>query len=139
MAEKFVSKRNLDFLLYEVHGVERLSTLPYFEDHTRETYDLVMDTALKLSRNLLYPYLRISGNRSLPWSAVDAKAEPQSAPTMPPDPIASKASLPGSRPRSSFIVSIARSPIRVANMSSPMTMKRGTGSSVKDMTDCIEL
>ncbi len=58
MAEKFVSKRNLDFLLYEVHGVERLSSLPYFEDHTRETYDLVMDTALKLARNLMYPYLR---------------------------------------------------------------------------------
>jgi butyryl-CoA dehydrogenase len=58
MADKFVSKRNLDFLLYEVHGVERLSTIPYFEDHTRETYDLVMDTALKLSRNLMYPYLR---------------------------------------------------------------------------------
>lgn len=58
MAEKFVSKRNLDFLLFEVHRVERLSTLPYFEDHTRETYDLVMDTALKLSRNLMYPYLR---------------------------------------------------------------------------------
>ncbi len=37
MAEKFVSKRNLDFLLYEVHGLERLSQLPYFEDHTRET------------------------------------------------------------------------------------------------------
>jgi alkylation response protein AidB-like acyl-CoA dehydrogenase len=58
MAEKFVSMRNLDFLLYEVHGVERLSALPYFEDHTRETYTLVMDTALKLARNLLYPYLR---------------------------------------------------------------------------------
>jgi len=58
MAGKFVSKRNLDFLLYEVHGVERLSQLPYFEDHTRETYNLVMDTALKLARNLMYPYLR---------------------------------------------------------------------------------
>lgn len=58
MAEKFVSKRNLDFLFHEVHGVERLSTLPYFEDHSRETYDLVMDTALKLARNLMYPYLR---------------------------------------------------------------------------------
>ncbi len=58
MAEKFVSKRNLDFLLYEVHGVERLSQLPYFSDHNRETYDLVVDTALKLARNLLYPYLR---------------------------------------------------------------------------------
>ena len=58
MAEKFVSRRNLEFLLYEVHGVEQLSALPYFADHTRETYDLVMDTALKLARNLLYPYLR---------------------------------------------------------------------------------
>ena len=58
MAEKFVSRRNLEFLLYEVHGVERLSALPYFADHTRETYDLVMDTALKLARNLMYPYLR---------------------------------------------------------------------------------
>ena len=58
MPEKFVSKRNLDFLLYEVHGVERFSALPYFEDHTRETYDLVVDTALKLARKLMYPYLR---------------------------------------------------------------------------------
>jgi alkylation response protein AidB-like acyl-CoA dehydrogenase len=58
MAGKFVSKRNLDFLLYEVHGVQRLSQLPYFEDHSRETYNLVMDTALKLARNLMYPYLR---------------------------------------------------------------------------------
>jgi alkylation response protein AidB-like acyl-CoA dehydrogenase len=58
MPEKFVSKRNLDFLLYEVHDVERLSKIPFFEDHTRETYDLVLDTALKMGRNLLYPYFR---------------------------------------------------------------------------------
>ena len=58
MSEKFVSKRNLDFLLYEVHDVERLSSLPYFEDHTRETYELVLDTALKMSRDLMYPYLK---------------------------------------------------------------------------------
>ena len=58
MTEKFVSKRNLDFMLYEVHRVERLSELPYFGDHSRETYDLVTDTALKLARNLIYPYLR---------------------------------------------------------------------------------
>ena len=58
MPEKFVSRRNLEFLLYEVNRVEQLSALPYFADHTRETYDLVMDTALKLARNLIYPYLR---------------------------------------------------------------------------------
>lgn len=58
MADKFVSMRNLDFLLFEVHGIERLSELPYFGDHTRETYTLVLDTALKFGRNLLYPYVR---------------------------------------------------------------------------------
>ncbi len=58
MAKKFLSERNLDFMLYEVHDVERLSSLPYYEDHTRETYDLVVNTALRLARNLMYPYLR---------------------------------------------------------------------------------
>ena len=58
MSEKFVSRRNLDFLLYEVHDVERLSSLPYYEDHTRETYKLVLNTALKMSRDLMYPYLK---------------------------------------------------------------------------------
>jgi alkylation response protein AidB-like acyl-CoA dehydrogenase len=58
MAEKFVSKRNLDFMLYEVHDVERLSTLPYFQDHTREVYDLVINTAVKMARDLTYPYLQ---------------------------------------------------------------------------------
>ncbi|MGA3112974.1 MAG: acyl-CoA dehydrogenase [Syntrophobacteraceae bacterium] len=58
MAKKFVSERNLDFMLYEVHDVERLSSLPYYEDHNRETYDLVVNTALRLARNVMYPYLK---------------------------------------------------------------------------------
>lgn len=58
MAEKFVSKRNLDFMLYEVHNVERLSAQTYFEDHTREVYDLVVNTAMKMARDLTYPYLQ---------------------------------------------------------------------------------
>lgn len=58
MAKKFLSERNLDFMLYEVHDVERLSSLPYYEDHNRETYGLVVDTALKLARNMIFPYLR---------------------------------------------------------------------------------
>ncbi len=57
MSEKFVSRRNLEFLLYETHNVERLSNLAYYEDHTRETYQLVLDTAQKLARDILYPYL----------------------------------------------------------------------------------
>ena len=58
MSAKFVSRRNLDFLLYEVLDVERLSANPYYEDHSRETYDLVLDTALRMARDLLYPCVR---------------------------------------------------------------------------------
>ncbi|MFH1091815.1 MAG: acyl-CoA dehydrogenase [Pseudomonadota bacterium] len=58
MAEKFVSERNLKFLLYEVLGVETLTGYPYFEEHSRESFDLVLDTALKLGRDLLRPYLQ---------------------------------------------------------------------------------
>ena len=58
MAEKFVSRRNLEFLLYEVHRVERLSAQAYFSDHARETYDLVLDTAMKMARDLMYPLLQ---------------------------------------------------------------------------------
>jgi len=55
LAEKFVSERNLKFLLYEVFGAEDLCTYPYFEEHSREVFDMVLETALKMGRNLLFP------------------------------------------------------------------------------------
>lgn len=58
MAERFVSERNLKFLLYEVFDVESLTRYAYYQDHSRETFDLVLDTALRLARDLLRPVLR---------------------------------------------------------------------------------
>lgn len=55
MAEKFVSMRNLKFLLYEVFDAQSLTRAQYFQQHTRKTFDMVLDAALKLSRNLLHP------------------------------------------------------------------------------------
>jgi butyryl-CoA dehydrogenase len=55
VAEKFISERNLRFLLYEVLGALDLTQYPYFEDHDRESFDLVMDTALKMGRDILQP------------------------------------------------------------------------------------
>ena len=55
MAEKFVSERNLKFLLYEVFNAEDLCTYPYFEEHSREVFDMVLETALKMGRDLLFP------------------------------------------------------------------------------------
>jgi butyryl-CoA dehydrogenase len=58
MAAKFVSERNMKFMLYEVFDVEALSEHPYFEYHDREIYDLVLQTALKMGSDLLVPALQ---------------------------------------------------------------------------------
>ncbi|MGI6412350.1 MAG: acyl-CoA dehydrogenase [Syntrophomonadaceae bacterium] len=55
MAEKFISRRNIDFLLYEVFNVEKLTQYEYFQDHNRQTFNLVVDTAYKLASKKLFP------------------------------------------------------------------------------------
>ena len=55
MAETFVSMRNLKFLIYELNNAEALCAYPYFEEHNREIFDLVLDTALKMGTDDLYP------------------------------------------------------------------------------------
>jgi len=55
MPEKFASMRNLRFLLHEVFDVESITRYPRFQEHGREIFDMVLDTAEKLSRDLLWP------------------------------------------------------------------------------------
>ncbi len=57
MADKFCSKRNLKFLLYEVFDTVSLTRHEYFAQHNRKTFDLILDEAFKMARNLLYPIL----------------------------------------------------------------------------------
>ncbi|MFC1824467.1 acyl-CoA dehydrogenase [Thermodesulfobacteriota bacterium] len=58
MPEKFVSKRNLKFLLYEVFDAESLTKIPYFKEDNRVTYDMILDSALEIGENLLRPHLQ---------------------------------------------------------------------------------
>ena len=58
MADKFVSERNLKFLLYDVFDVSTLSQYPYYEEHNSEIFDMVLETALKMGQDLLKPYLQ---------------------------------------------------------------------------------
>ena len=55
MAGKFISIRNLKFLLYEVFNVTALTEHPYFKQHNRKMFDLIIDAALQLSTGLLQP------------------------------------------------------------------------------------
>lgn len=58
MTDKFVSMRNLRFLLHEVLNIENLTQFDHYSDHSRETFDLALDTAHKIARNLLLPSLQ---------------------------------------------------------------------------------
>ncbi|MBW1796960.1 MAG: acyl-CoA dehydrogenase N-terminal domain-containing protein, partial [Deltaproteobacteria bacterium] len=48
MAQKFVSARNLKFLLYEVFDAESLLQYPYFEEYDRKMFDMVLKAAVEL-------------------------------------------------------------------------------------------
>jgi butyryl-CoA dehydrogenase len=58
MAERFVSERNLRFLLYEVFQVEAFTQHPWFQEHDREIFDLVLDTAMRMGKDMLHPVLQ---------------------------------------------------------------------------------
>jgi butyryl-CoA dehydrogenase len=45
-------------MLYEVFQAEDLTRYPYYAEHSREIFDLVLDTGLKMARDLLHPALR---------------------------------------------------------------------------------
>jgi alkylation response protein AidB-like acyl-CoA dehydrogenase len=57
MAEKFISLRNLQFLLYEQFDAAALTKYPYFADHGKETFEMVLETAMRMSREMLFPVL----------------------------------------------------------------------------------
>ena len=55
VAAKFVSERNIKFLLYEVFDVESLTTHEYYKEHNRKMFDMVLKAAVKLGKDLLFP------------------------------------------------------------------------------------
>ncbi len=59
MPTPFFSPRDLQFHLYEVLNAEQLSQLPYFQDHDRASFDMVLDAAAQISETLLRPLLTV--------------------------------------------------------------------------------
>ena len=55
MSDKLVDMRHIEFLLYEVLDVESLCKYPYFEDHSRETFDMALGAASQLAREVFWP------------------------------------------------------------------------------------
>lgn len=55
MAGKFISMRNLKFLMYEVYDVVALTQTDYYRQHNQKAFDMVLDASMKLAQKLLYP------------------------------------------------------------------------------------
>lgn len=58
MTNPLLDDREVEFQLHEVLDVTRLCRLPYFAEHDRETFDLVVASARRLARDVLYPAYR---------------------------------------------------------------------------------
>jgi butyryl-CoA dehydrogenase len=56
MQSKILSRRDLDFLLFEWLDVESLTTRKRFEDHSRETFSAALDTAEQVATDLFAPH-----------------------------------------------------------------------------------
>lgn len=55
MSDTLVNLRDIQFVLYEMLGVEALTAYEYFQDHSRETFDTALDAAYKLAREVCWP------------------------------------------------------------------------------------
>ena len=53
-----LSRRDLDFLLYEWLDVEALTKRPRFAEHSRETFDAVLDLAEQIATDHFAPHNR---------------------------------------------------------------------------------
>src|SRR5882757_785675 len=60
MKSTLLSRRDLDFLLYEWLGVEALTKRERFADHSRDTFDGVLDLCEELATRFFAPHNKIS-------------------------------------------------------------------------------
>ncbi len=60
MTSTILSRRDLDFLLYEWLDVEELTARPRFAEHSRETFDGVLDLCEQLAERYFAPHNKLS-------------------------------------------------------------------------------
>ncbi len=55
MTQTLFDDRDVDFFLYEAFDAAALTQLPFFADHSRQTFDLYLAAAKKLAREVVFP------------------------------------------------------------------------------------
>jgi len=56
MQSKIISRRDLDFLLYEWLNAEALTARSRYADHSRETFNAALDTCEQIATDLFEPH-----------------------------------------------------------------------------------
>lgn len=82
MEKRFVSERNLKFMLYEVFDAESLLQFPYYKEHSREGFDMVIETALKIAEEKLRPFLEEMDKKPPRYEDGQVKVHPMVRPFM---------------------------------------------------------
>ncbi len=68
---KILSRRDLEFLLYEWLDVESLTAHPRYADHSRETFDAAIETSRQIATDLFAPHNKKS-DANEPFVTMDA-------------------------------------------------------------------
>jgi alkylation response protein AidB-like acyl-CoA dehydrogenase len=55
---QYFSRRNLNFMLYEVLNAPDLTKYPHFSAHDRETFDMTLDAVTQIADTIMYPVYR---------------------------------------------------------------------------------
>ncbi|GAA6140341.1 acyl-CoA dehydrogenase [Hydrogenophaga sp. 5NK40-0174] len=58
--EELISRRDIDFQLYEMHDAEGLLGRERYSEHNRETFDATLETAARMAVELFAPHCRAS-------------------------------------------------------------------------------
>ncbi len=78
MASLIMSRRDLDFLLYEWLDVEALTARDRYRDHSRETFEAILDLAEQIATEHFAPHNRLSDLHEPGWSTGGSRCSPRS-------------------------------------------------------------
>ncbi|HNR36648.1 MAG TPA: acyl-CoA dehydrogenase [Candidatus Hydrogenedentes bacterium] len=76
MDEMLVNMRNIRFMLYEVLDVESLCRFPYYADHSKETFDLALETADQMAREVFWPAFQVMDQEGARFDGRQVSAPP---------------------------------------------------------------
>ena len=77
MADRFISDRNLKFLLYELNDTEALLKYPRYADHSREVFDMIMETAMRMGKDLFKPLFTEMDRQAPEYVKGEVKVHPK--------------------------------------------------------------